>query len=448
MAKKSNKQVYVVDTSVILDNWENVQTLSDNGANEIVLPEIVLDEVDHNKNGSQEKNYQAREFIRYLDKFKLIKTEAFVTHIVTTLTFDNVSIKVVINDDLVLEKFKGLASIQNDRKILQVASHFKNCTVVSNDVALRVRASSLGIKAEHLKKDRVDNIEELTFIETLSIKSMQKRDIETTLQPEDFGKKFNAYTNVEFKYEDTGHSCLAVYKQGHFHILDEKKLRKGLIKPQNKEQLFFLNMLLDKDLPIVVCAGVTGSGKNILSLAAAIAGRKHHGGSIKYCRNTITAGDAQSQLGFLKGDENAKLSVFGYPLEDSVKFYREQLDLKALENKGKSTVVTQEDFIKENEISIINVNQMRGSNLSGFIILDEWQNSSAALNKLMLTRVLDGTKIVIIGDNNQIDHPHLNKYNNALSIMLKKAESSDIIGAVRMTKVLRGVVADYADKNL
>lgn len=224
------------------------------------------------------------------------------------------------------------------------------------------------------------------------------------------------------------------------------------VKPRNKEQLFFLNMLVDKDLPIVVCAGVTGSGKNLLSLQGAL--KYAHSidakfpQSIKYCRNTITAGDLEAQLGFLKGDESAKLSVFTYPLLDAINIFMEIEREDALENKKSISYVSTKDFMEKYGIEVLNINQMRGVNLNGYLIFDEWQNSSPSVNKLMLTRVVEGSKVVIIGDLNQIDHPHLSKYNNALAIMLKHAKTSDIVGGITMSRVLRGRVATFAESQL
>ena len=119
-----------------------------------------------------------------------------------------------------------------------------------------------------------------------------------------------------------------------------------------------------------------------------------------------------------------------------------------LNNKRPVSIASNKQFVEEHDIEAININQMRGANLSGFLIFDEWQNSSASVNKLMLTRVVEGSKVVIIGDIHQIDHHHLSKYNNALAIMLKYAKTSDLVGGITMSKVVRGRIAAFADANL
>lgn len=448
-------KTFVIDTSIILDDVYSLFILSEKGKNRIIIPETTLDEIDNKKKGFDDINFQAREFNRLLDDAKTLD------EIDLDIDGDKLSCVIVEINNAIFELIskkryrvteqKDHSSIINDRKILEIASYFPDATVVSNDIAMRIRARSMRLKAEPLKIHRSDNVEELEFIEVINIHSSQKDKIEYA-KDVDFNKKFSHFTNVEFICEDTGEHILAFYKPDGFHIIDEKRLRRLTVKPRNKEQLFFLNMLLDKDLPIVVCAGVTGSGKNLLSLQGGlkfIQGAENKAqATIKYCRNTITAGDTEAQLGFLKGDEDSKLSVFTYPLNDAVSTYIEIEQQDALENKKPISVLNNKEFLEENGIHVININQMRGSNLSGYLIFDEWQNSSPSVNKLMLTRVVEGSKVVIIGDIHQIDHHHLSKYNNALAIMLKHAKTSDIVGGIKMSKVVRGKIAAFADANL
>jgi PhoH-like ATPase len=306
----------------------------------------------------------------------------------------------------------------------------------------------MGLKSQPFKTNRIDDIEKLEFVEKISIKQTQKEFIESS-KPEDYGLELSYFTNIEFIVEETGEHILAFYKPTGFHIIDEDEIRKLVVKPKNKEQLFFLNMLIDPDVPIVVCAGVTGSGKNLLAMQGAVKSfQEEQIDEVKYCRNTVTAGDTASQLGFLKGDESTKLGVFTYPLYDAVGAYmRIEMDDRLKRSKS-ADFMTNEDFLKKYNIEAVNINQMRGVNLEGYLVFDEWQNSSPAVNKLMLTRVVDGSKVVILGDLHQIDHPHLTKYNNALAIMLKKAKSSNMIAAIKLNKVVRGKIAEFAETEL
>ncbi len=446
-------KTYIVDTSVILDDAANIFALSQEGSNKVVIPETVLDEIDAKKSGFGDINFQAREFNRIMDEAVVLgeseeaskdgQTLRIVYVKVGDCTFDLVSkssYKTLINHDA--------PNIINDRKILEIASHYEESEVVTNDIAMKLRALSMGLKSQPFKTNRIDDIEKLEFIERIDIKLAQKEFIESS-NPSDYELELSHFTNIEFVVEETGEHILAFYKPTGFHIIDEDEIRKLVVKPKNKEQLFFLNMLIDPDVPIVVCAGVTGSGKNLLAMQGAVKSfQEELVDEIKYCRNTVTAGDTVAQLGFLKGDEAAKLGVFTYPLYDAISGYmRIEMDDRLKRSKA-ADFMTNEDFLKKYNIEAININQMRGVNLEGYLVFDEWQNSSPAINKLMLTRVVEGSKVIILGDLHQIDHPHLTKYNNALAIMLKKAKTSNMIAAVKLSKVVRGKIAEFAETEL
>jgi PhoH-like ATPase len=440
---------YIIDTSVILDDASSIFILSQENTNKIVIPETVLDEIDSKKSGFDDINFQAREFNRIMDDAVVVenidadKGVRIVRVKVAECVFDLVGKKKYDS----LKEHDG-QSITNDRKILEIAAMYPNCEVVTNDIAMKLRAISIGLASSPLRKGRVADIENLEFVERISIKQAQKEFIENS-KPEDYGIELSHFTNVEFVVEETNEFILTFYKPTGFHIIDEDAIRKLAVKPKNKEQLFFLNMLLDPDVPIIVCAGVTGSGKNLLALQGAVKNmQEEFVGEVKYCRNTVTAGDSSAQLGFLKGDESTKLGVFTYPLFDAVGAYmRIEMDDKLKKSKA-ADFMTVDDFMKKYSIDALNINQMRGVNLEGYLIFDEWQNSSAAVNKLMLTRVVEGSKVVIIGDLHQIDHPHLSKYNNALSIMLKKAKTSNMIAAIKLKRVVRGRIAEFAENEL
>jgi len=442
---------YIVDTSVILDDAYNIFALSQDGSNQIVIPETVLDEIDAKKSGFDEINFQAREFNRIMDDAKVISEhdDSWSQKLrVVKVQLDKCIFELVSKKEYMTLKNHDAINIVNDRKILEIAQAYPGAEVVTNDIAMKLRAISMGLKSAPFRTNRIDDIEKIEFVEKVNIKLAQKEFLESS-SAEDYGLTISHFTNVEFIVEETGEHILAFYKPTGFHIIDEEKIRKLVVKPKNKEQLFFLNMLIDPDVPIVVCAGVTGSGKNLLALQGAVEfANEELVDEIKYCRNTVTAGDTISQLGFLKGDEATKLGVFTYPLHDAVgAFMRMEMDDKLKRSKS-ADFMTSDDFLKKYNIEAININQMRGVNLEGYLIFDEWQNSSAAVNKLMLTRVVDGSKVVIIGDLHQIDHPHLTKYNNALAILLKKAKTSDMIAAIKLNKVVRGKIAEFAEEEL
>lgn len=442
---------YLLDTNIILDDAHNMFALGQDGENILIIPETVLDELDNKKKGWEDINYQARDFHRILEDAEVIGEETrklkkgYGTIQVVKVRVAGIEIHLVSKNSYSTPDGQ---TNSNDLKILEVAKAFPEAIVVSNDIAFRIRARSKKLVVQPFKKTRAEGVNKLSFIEEIPFKLEDKGLIEGA-SAETFGVSLSNFTNVAFVCEETGEQVLAFYKGGKFHILDEAALRKMPVKPKNREQLFFLNMLIDPDVSIIVCAGVSGGGKNLLSLQGALRYQELNKDTpIRYCRNTVTAGDKEAQVGFLKGDEKAKLGVFMYPLIDAVDGYLRIEAESAMKNKKPIPVRDTNVFMEDHDIDSININQMRGSNLHGFLVFDEWQNSSNAVNKLMLTRVMEGSKVVILGDLNQVDHPTLSKFQNGLATMLKLAKTNDMVAGITLSKVQRGKIAAFADSTL
>lgn len=444
-------KTYVVDTNIILDGVANLIELSQEGSNRIIIPETVLDELDVKKEGWADVAFRAREFHRFFDPAVELKTHEATVKKTTVITV-SYKVKEAFIDVVSLETYKAQEGKKNsnDLKILEVAALFPEAVVVSNDIAMRIRARSRKLVAQPFRKTRVEKVDKLCFIYDFTIsEDLRSKLKQGQLTTAEVSPSLKNLANVRFIVEETKEEILAYHKLSRFYPLDEKLLRSMVVNPRNTEQLFFLNQLIDPDTPIVVCAGVSGSGKNLLALQAALHMQKRDPDMpINYCRNTVTAGDPAAQLGYLKGDESAKLGVFAYPLLDSVDNYLAIEKEHAAKAKKPIPMKDPKVFIEDHMVNIININQMRGSNLRGFLILDEWQNSSDAVNKLMLTRVSDDRKVVIIGDLGQIDHPHLNKYQNALASMLKHASGNSQVAGCTLSRVQRGKIAAFAEQFL
>lgn len=461
-------QDYLIDTSVILHDIKNLIAISQNNTNRLFIPLIVLHECDINR----KYNYNARRFFRSVDTgtFKYVTTlkKSKLKIFKTTLKINQVDVEIhavspVIETSYAQMLNSDYASIVNDTKIIdtciKLGDRYKDLTLITNDVAMRVTAETLSCKVEPLNKYRKDDIDDQDFIKVVYVTNNEYNKMVINEDFSEIVKDMKNFTNVEIVIQEDGtpiRSVLAFYKNKKLDLIKEASLRSGPITPANKEQLFFMNMLLDPDVDIVVAAGTSGSGKNLLAIASALNSQNKKDGGIYYTRNTVPAGDDESQIGFLKGDENTKLGVFTYPLIDSLQTYIEE-DRNKVSKKDKHkkhhqadpvVIKSVDDLIKEHNIQIININQMRGSNLSGFIILDEWQNSTPSVNKLMLTRCKENTKVVILGDYNQVDHKNLNKNDNALSIMLKLALTDDRVAGIKLKKVKRGPIAEFAEEVL
>jgi len=231
----------------------------------------------------------------------------------------------------------------------------------------------------------------------------------------------------------------------------------NLVRPINLEQKFYFTMLTHPQNYITVVSGSTGSGKTLVALQAGL--ELFHEGIVEgiiYARNTVTANDQQSELGFRKGDEGQKLGYFMYPLYSAINFTIEHMKKRSIEsqveytgniNSMKQETAT-ESFMVNHNIEVMDIAHLRGTTISKkFVIIDEAQNLTAATLKLIGTRMGDETRLVVMGDPNQIDHPFLSKRRNALVALLQKAKTENYIAGVQLRHTIRSEIANWFDKN-
>ncbi|MEJ2468318.1 MAG: PhoH family protein [Campylobacterales bacterium] len=171
----------------------------------------------------------------------------------------------------------------------------------------------------------------------------------------------------------------------------------------------------------------------------------------------MTASDPQAELGFRKGDEHEKLGYFMYPLYSAINFTIEHQNKHSIEAQVEFTGNTNstkrenatELFMAKYNIEVMDIAHMRGTTISRkFVIIDEAQNMTNATMKLIGTRMGDETRLVVMGDPHQIDHPFLSKRRNALVTLLNKAQHSDFLAGVQLRHTIRSEVANWFDKNL
>jgi PhoH-like ATPase len=230
-----------------------------------------------------------------------------------------------------------------------------------------------------------------------------------------------------------------------------------LVRPINLEQKFYFAMMTHPQNYVTAVAGSTGSGKTLVALQAGlelVAEGIVEG--IVYARNTVTSNDQAAELGFRKGDEEQKMGYFMYPLYSAVNFTIEHQTKRSIDARVEYTGNTNsvkrenatENFMKKYNIEVMDIAHMRGTTISRkFVIIDEAQNMTNATLKLIGTRMGDETRLVIMGDSGQIDHPFLSKRRNALVTLLNKAQHSNFIAGIQLRHTIRSNVADWFDKN-
>ena len=458
-------KTYIIDTNVILDSVDNIYKLSDNGNNLIVIPEVVIDELDSKKSGFEEINFNARQFARLLEEGTItgpLETvpNTSLSGFYVVLSNPTVKILLLTQAHYYCEDGKPQAlNILNDRKILEASKNYvmtynTSAVFISLDVMCRTRALTLGLITDFLHGKDKDM--EFNFHKTITLEDIHSLDnIPITQLDPDYKPENYSYTIVE---QDTSRHFLGTVQNNKFVPLDDK-LNNRTIKALNKEQLFFLSGLLDPHYNLVACEAKAGSGKTLLALTAAMELVKAKKFSrIIYIRNSIESTAKGEEVGFLPGLEE-KFKIYNHPLYDTLRYIARTNLTKSNSNKSKAskTEITDEaieqlvaDYTAEYKIQTMWVGEMRGRTLSdAYVIVDEYQNCSSSTGQLILSRLDKNCKVVCIGSNRQIDNIYTNKYINALSGLLKAAKDSDYsikLFVCELTKVLRGPLVEFAEK--
>lgn len=445
-----------IDTNIFLLDANNLLTLGQSST--IVIPEIVLDEIDNKKSGFSELAYQAREFGRLLTKATKTHTSRTDNLVITHLTLDSVQIEVV--SLLVYPDYSNTEpNIINDRKIIEVALEYQKANrqpirFMSNDVLCRLRADSLGLETTDLKEVEVNSLE---FTRTIQLDSEQFTTLHNTpitdLVPD------HKHENFNYLFVDTfsGQVKLATIKpNGLIDILGketEADLRKQDAPPQNAGQLFLSRAIQDPLTNLVVVEAAAGSGKTVTAISNAIQlVKKGRYSSITYIRSSVDDVDKAEEIGFLSGNDE-KVQVYLHPLDDT-------LDFLARSNHKDSKLKGQdyEDMISEKVAEMkarYRITGMIGLGMRGrtftdtIAIIDECQNMSKSSLQKVLTRFGKNCKIILCGSNRQIDNPYITKYTNGLSTVLAACRvPSDLIKlhAVPLNRVLRSNITEWSEK--
>jgi len=455
---------YVVDTNIILENAANILTISQDAQNLVIVPETVLDEIDAKKSGFEEINFQAREFARILEDFTIVKSTVLKGHQIIRMSLKNSCVIDFISKDVYdVKSSLQSANILNDRKILEIAKfakeNYNNVVFLSMDMMARMRSISMDIPTQSLQGGSNETAKNFVFeteveIDFHDLESLPHKNI-YELHPE-HGVHNYSYL---FKVKHSDQIVLATVENGRVAPLDEEELRKQAITPMNKEQLFFAHAIAEHHYKVVIVEAKAGSGKTLLALSGAmkLISQKDYR-KILYIRNSIESLDKGEDVGYLPGFEE-KFRIYNHPLMDSLD-YIVRLEFKRKssrssypgQNEPDEEQIAQRVQIAKQKYAIETmwVGEMRGRTISdAVVIIDEAQNMSNKTMQMVLSRLDDSCKVIIVGSNKQIDNFYINKHTNALTTLLKSAyenyEGVNVF-ALRLKKVLRGPITEWAEK--
>ncbi len=436
MPKK--RKIFILDTNVILHDHKCIYNFENN---DVILPIVVLEELDKFKKGNDQINYQAREFVRDLNNIsgeQLFKEGVSLGNKQGKLFVATGKPFTQTMQDSFFEK-------SPDHRILAIALHIKEefktriVTLVTKDINLRMKAKSLGLNSEDYETDKVKNIDVLEkgvrIHEEFDTKTIDILYNSDGIAKNDFPIQ-DMPANQYFVLRNTNQSVLAKYDPFQEMIVRVEKHSCFGIEPRNAEQTFSLDALTNPEIKLVSLTGKAGTGKTLLALAAALQQNKSFK-QILLARPIVPL--SNRDLGFLPGDVNDKIGPYMQPLFDNLTVIKGSHGHKSREN------LLIEEMQRDGMLIITPLAYIRGRSLSDvYFIVDEAQNLTPHEVKTIITRAGDGTKIIFTGDIEQIDSPYLDKTSNGLAYLTEKMKGQDIFAHVNLIKGERSYLAELA----
>lgn len=460
---------YILDTNVLIHFPGCIYTFEDNN---IIIPIICLEELDNLKKKEGILGYQAREAIRELNYVR----EYGNIHNGVRLP-NGGTLRVELNHMNPVDIPDGVDLNKNDNKILTVAINIKNeskdisTILVTKDLCVAIKAESMNVDVQDYQNDKIDVDKIYKGYKEVSLSSAQIDKIYQGGLKLTKRMGLDAYPNEFFciKSRDNGsHETLAKFEGSKLVPLKYANDKAWGLSPRNREQKMAFELLMDENIHLVTLSGGAGTGKSILSVAAALQKviESNVYDKIIFVKPVVSAGDA---IGYLPGTEDEKLKPFMDSFGDAIeslmteknkKQFIEKNDKleKNARKRGESTekpVFSVENFLHQyKEAGIIEMKTfafMRGRTLSNsMVIIDEAQEMTPHLAKLMLTRAGMNAKFVMIGDpsDNQIDNTLVDSKSNGLVYVVEKMKPYGITGHIALEEVERSPLAKIAEECL
>jgi len=439
----SSKKVFVLDTNVLLHDPQAIFRFQEH---DIVIPIVVIEEIDNFKKDQTEIGRNARNVSRQLDKLRARGSLS------QGVTLDGGgTLQVDVNSYQTDVGFFSLDKHKADNQILACArellkSRKEKVVLISKDTNLRIKADAVGLLADDYNTDKVELDELYTGT------AMWEVDPETVdllydggVAPgEDRPLQPNQFVTLVDRVNES-HTALGRYRAQEGKVVPLRRMEAPPwgVKPRNREQQFALELLLDDSVQVVTLLGKAGTGKTLLAIAAGLQQvvDDERYNKLLVSRPVMPMG---RDLGFLPGDVGEKLRPYMQPIYDNLDF----IVAANMEMRRRSTM-TPAQLEEGGFLSVEPLTYIRGRSIPNqYIIVDEAQNLTPHEVKTILTRAGDGTKIVLTGDAYQIDNPYVDASTNGLSYLAEHFKHLDISGHVTLMKGERSTMAELASNLL
>jgi len=443
---KKEKKIFVLDTSVIIFEHNSILNFDEH---DVGIPITVLEELDNFKKGNDTKNFEAREFIRLIDKlakdqmlqnwnpingkgkgnFKVIMETGGSGHLDANKVFDEDKA-----DHRILNAALYLQKQEKGRKVI----------LVSKDINLRLKAKALGLNAEDYTTGKIQNISSLytgsTVLENIDPDAINLLYDKGYCPPEEVLKKVKPMKNHYYILKSGKKSVLAFFNSANGMVEQVEKRSAYGIKPRNAEQAFAIHAVLKPEIKLVSIQGVAGTGKTLIALAAALEQKREYK-QIYLARPIVPL--SNKDIGYLPGDIKSKLNPYMEPLWDNLKFIQNQYN----ETDKEYARIT--EMVNNEKLVITPLAYIRGRSLSNIcFIVDEAQNLTPHEVKTIITRAGENTKFIFTGDIHQIDTPYLDAQSNGLSYIIDRLKDHELYSHITLEKGERSELANLANELL
>ncbi len=439
------RKAFILDTNVLLFDPHAVHKF---GNNDVVIPIVVVEEIDRFKKEMSENGRHARMFSRMIDELRsegeLSKGVKLPTGGLLTVDFEAGH---PLPADLPMDKA--------DNRMLALAMALKKeqpkrpVIFVTKDANLRIKADALGVTAEDFEPSSVEPEQLYSGTSTLSVDGHLVDEFYSAkrLAYQPTGERLRPNQYVILKDSaNPNHTAMGRYSRELDCIVPLLKPVEGLwgIFPKNAEQAFAMDALLNDDIKLVSLVGKAGTGKTLMAIAAGLVKTVDEGvfSRLLVSRPVFPLG---KDIGFLPGDIEEKLNPWMQPIYDNVDFLFGATGSKGRRGAGKGC----QELMNQGLLQIEPLTYIRGRTIpSQYLIVDESQNLTPHEIKTIVTRAGDGTKIVLTGDSFQIDNPYVDSANNGLVYLVDRFKDESISAHITLSKGERSKLSELASNLL